>query len=70
MRAILSGVGEVTIEELESRFSAYMNAGAPKPVLGGPSEQQRAILQMIRDRGDGQMRSLMESYLRDPPSSS
>jgi hypothetical protein len=55
--------GEVSIEQLEAMFTAYMNAGAPKPVLEGPPEEQRAALEAIRERGDSQMRALMSLYL-------
>jgi hypothetical protein len=61
----LAGVGEVTFEELEAMLSAYMNAGAPKPVLEGSPEEKAAILQRVAARGDSQMRSLVESYLRE-----
>ena len=59
------GVGDVTLEELEAMFLAYMNAGAPKPVLEGTLEEQAAILRHISTRGDAQMRALVESYLRE-----
>jgi hypothetical protein len=58
------GVGEVTLEELEARFLAYLNAGAPKPVLDGTPEEQTAILEHIAKRGDSQMRALVNSYLK------
>jgi hypothetical protein len=60
----LSGVGKVTLEELEARFSAYMNAGAPEPVLEGTPEERKAILRHIASRGDSQMRALMDNYLK------
>lgn len=60
----LSGVGKVTLEELEARFSAYMNAGAPEPVLEGTPEERKAILRRIASRGDSQMRALMDNYLK------
>jgi hypothetical protein len=60
----LSGVGKVTLEELEARFSAYMNAGAPEPVLKGTPEERKAILRHIAGRGDSQMRALMDNYLK------
>ena len=59
----MAGWGEVSIEQLEAMFLAYMNAGAPKPVLKGTPQEQRAALQEIRTRGDSQMRALMSSYL-------
>jgi hypothetical protein len=61
----LVGVGEVTLEELEAMLLAYMNAGAPKPVLEGTSEEQAEILRRIASRGDSQMRALVDSYLRE-----
>jgi hypothetical protein len=60
----LSGVGKITIEELEARLSAYMNAGAPKPVLEGTPEHQEAILLRVASRGDAQMRALVDNYLK------
>ncbi len=61
----LLGVGEVTLEELEARLSAYVNAGAPKPVLQGTREEKAAILRRIAERGDSQMRALVESLLNE-----
>ena len=63
MEIRLAGVGKVTIEELEARLSAYMNAGAPKPVLEGTPEEQKAILECVRSRGDSQMQALVDIYL-------
>lgn len=60
----LSGVGKVTLEELEARLSAYMNAGAPKPVLEGTPEQRKAILEQVASRGDSQMKALVDLYLK------
>lgn len=60
----VSGVGKVSLEELEARFSAYMNAGAPEPVLEGTPEEQKAILKLIASRGDSQMRALVDNYLK------
>ncbi len=57
------GWGEVTIEQLEAMFLAYMNAGRRKPVLEGTPEEKRAVLEEIRARGDSQMKALMTSYL-------
>ena len=37
----ISGVGAVTLEELDARLSAYMNASAPKPVLEGTPEERK-----------------------------
>ena len=59
----LSRVGKVTIEELEARLSAYMNAGAPEPVIEGAPEARKAILELVRRRGDSQMKALVDSYL-------
>ena len=59
----LLGVGSVTLQELEARLSAYMNAGAPEPVLDGTPEACRAILECVASRGDAQMRALVERYL-------
>lgn len=59
----LVGVGEVTLQELEAMLLAYMNAGAPKPVLEGTPEEQVEILRHIASRGDSQMRALVDSYL-------
>jgi hypothetical protein len=61
----LVGVGEVTLEELEAMLFAYVNAGAPKPVLEGTAEQQTEILQRVASRGDAQMRALVDSYLEE-----
>ncbi len=62
----LAGVGTVTLEELEARLSAYMNAGAPKPVLEGTPEERKAILEKVASRGDSQMKSLDKLYLPEP----
>jgi hypothetical protein len=59
----LAGVGKVTLEELEARLSAYMNAGAPEPVIEGTPEERTAILERVRRRGDAQMKALVDSYL-------
>ena len=59
----LRGVGLVSIQELEARFSAYMNAGAPEPVLEGSLDEQRPVLKELASRGDSQMQSLMSLYL-------
>lgn len=61
----LIGVGEVTLEELEARFAAYLNAGAPKPVLEGTREERAAVLRRVATRGDAQMRALVESLLNE-----
>ena len=61
----LVGVGEVTLEELEAMLLAYINAGAPKPVLEGTPEEQTEILSHVASRGDSQMRALIDSYLRE-----
>ncbi len=62
----LTGVGTVTLEELEARLSAYMNAGAPKPVLEGTPEERKAILEKVASRGDSQMKALVKLYLPEP----
>jgi hypothetical protein len=59
----VAGWGEVSIEQLEALFAAYLNAGRPKPKLDGTPEEKRAALEQIRARGDSQMKSLMSSYL-------
>jgi hypothetical protein len=64
MEIRVKGVGEITIEELEARFRAYMNAGAPEPLLEGTAEERKAILERIASRGDSQMRALVDNYLR------
>jgi hypothetical protein len=56
-------IGTVTLEELEARLSAYMNAGAPEPVLEGTPEERRAILEQVGTRGDSQMKALVQLYL-------
>jgi hypothetical protein len=61
----LVGVGEVTLEELEAMLLAYMNAGAPKPVLEGTPEENAEILRHVASRGDSQMRALVDSYLSE-----
>ena len=61
----LIGVGEVTLEELEAMLLAYMNAGAPKPVLEGSAADQTEILRHVASRGDSQMRALVDSYLKE-----
>jgi hypothetical protein len=64
MEIYVTGVGKVTLQELEARFSAYMNAGAPEPLLEGTSEEQKAVLKCIANRGDSQMRALIGNYLK------
>jgi hypothetical protein len=59
------GVGEVTLEELEARLSAYVNAGAPKPILEGTREEKAEVLRRVATRGDEQMRALVESLLKE-----
>jgi hypothetical protein len=59
----VTGWGEVSTEQLEAMFRAYLNAGAPKPKLDGTAEEKRAAFEQIQARGDSQMRSLMSSYL-------
>ena len=62
----VAGVGDVSLEELEARFFAFMNAGAPEPVLEGTPEDVKSILALVAQRGDAQMRSLMANYLTAP----
>jgi hypothetical protein len=67
MEIRLVGVGLVSIEELEARLAAYVNAGAPKPVLDGSPQEQREILEVVAARGDSQMKALVANYvLRQP----
>jgi len=61
----LVGIGEVTLEELEAMMSAWVNAGAPKPVLEGTREEKSAILRTIAERGDSQMRRVIETCLSE-----
>jgi hypothetical protein len=61
----LVGVGVVTLEELEAMLLAYLNAGAPKPILDGTPEEKAAILRHVASRGDSQMRALVDSYLSE-----
>ena len=60
----LAEFGKVTLEELEARYLAYMNAGAPEPMLQGTVEEKKRIWELIANRGDSQMRTLVESYLK------
>ena len=69
MEIFVSGVGKVTLRELEARLSAYMNAGAPEPILEGTAEERKAILECIASRGDSQMRALIDNYLKHLQSS-
>ena len=61
----LVGIGEVTLEEFEAMLLAYMNAGAPKPVLEGTAEEKTEILRHVASRGDSQMRALVDGYLSE-----
>jgi hypothetical protein len=61
----LAKVGTVTLEELEARLSAYLNAGAPKPVLVNTSEERKAIFEQVASRGDSQMKALVRLYLEE-----
>ncbi len=61
----IRGAGNVTLEELEARFLAYMNAGAPELVLEGTAEERKAVLELIARRGDSQMRTLVDYYLKN-----
>ena len=63
MQIRLVGVGPVSLEELEACYSAYLNAGAPKPVLEGSPQQQREILEHVGSRGDSPMKSLVTQLL-------
>lgn len=65
MKIRVAGVGVITLEELEARLSAYMNAGAPEPVLEATPAEQRQILEQIAARGDSQMKSLVSEYLKN-----
>ena len=61
------GVGLVSIEKPEARLAAYLNAGAPKPVLDGSPQEQREILEVVAARVDSQMKALVANYvLRHP----
>ena len=64
MEIRIAGVGVITVEELEARFTAYLNAGAPEPILEGTPEEQKEILEHIASRGDSQMKSLVDNYLK------
>ena len=63
MEIHLKGVGVVSIEQLEARLSAYMNAGAPKPVIEGTKDERAAILKRVAQRGDSQMNALVALWL-------
>lgn len=65
MEIRLEGVGAVTIEQLEARLSAFMNAGAPKPVIAGTTEERIAILECVARRGDAQMKALVSLLLEN-----
>ena len=67
MEIRLVGVGLVSIEELEARLAAYVNAGAPKPVLDGSPQEQREILEVVAARGDSQMKALVANYVLHQP---
>ena len=60
----ISGRGEVSLQELQARFSAYLNAGAPEPIVEGTSEEKKAVFREVAIRGDSQMKTLMDSYLK------
>jgi hypothetical protein len=64
MEIRIQGRGNVSLEELEARFSAYMNAGAPQPILEGSPEEKKCILSEIARRGDSQMRALVDLHLK------
>jgi hypothetical protein len=57
------GRGNIGLAEFEARLSAYLNAGAPEPVLEGTPERRRAIWQLVASRGDRQMKALAAQYL-------
>jgi hypothetical protein len=61
----VTGIGQVTIEELEAMLFAWVNSGAPKPVLEASREDKVAILRRIADRGDSQMRAVIDIYLSE-----
>ena len=61
----VAGVGDVTLEEFEAMLSAYVNAGAPKPLLEGSREENVAVLRLVARRGDAQIRTVVESLLSD-----
>jgi hypothetical protein len=61
----LRDVGEVTLEEFEAMLSAYVNAGAPKPVLTGSPGEKAEIWERVASRGDAQMRALVDSLRRE-----
>ena len=63
MEIQLVGRGSVTLEELEARLSAYLNAGGPEPVLAGGLGERREILETVHRRGDSQMKALVDAYL-------
>jgi len=63
MKIRVAGVGTVTVEELEARLTAYLNGGAPKPVLEGTPAEQKEILEHIAARGDTQMKAFVNNYL-------
>jgi hypothetical protein len=64
MKIVVAGRGQITLEELEARFRAYLNAGAPEPVLEGSLEERKTIWALVASRGDSQMRALMDRYLK------
>jgi len=41
-----------------------MNAGAPEPILEGTPEEREAVFKLLAERGDSQMRTLAEHYLK------
>ena len=61
----VAGVGEVTLEELEAMLLAYVNAGAPKPLLECTPQERETVLRLVASRGDTQMRALIDSMLKD-----
>ena len=63
MEIRIVGVGTISLEELEARFAAYLNAGAPEPVLEGALHEKRGVLERIAERGDRQMKALVARYL-------
>ena len=63
MEILISGVGLVTIEEFEARLSAYLNAGAPEPVLVGTTETKKSIFDLVSSRGDSQMRAFITQLI-------
>jgi hypothetical protein len=43
MEVRVSGIGKITLKELEARFLAYMNAGATEPVPEGTRQERNNL---------------------------